>query len=112
MTDTGVAEFYETKRMNDDKDTHYIGMRHKTTGVPHGILRWVQSNGDIFAATFKDGKKHGLFRMVGRGYVCIKLYKNDVPIANLHFRSDFTETVRNGPKVHLFKSLQPTDFKL
>ena len=45
----------------------YQGMRHKTTGLPHGIVKLLNrstSGGNISEATFIDGKKFGYHRLV------------------------------------------------
>ena len=41
-----------------------VGMRHRKTKKPHGIVRGITTTGNITEATWVNGKTHGLIRNI------------------------------------------------
>ena len=56
----------------------FFGMRHRETGKPHGLVRFVNEIGTITECTYKLGESHGLqIHYFLSDKVWVSLYKND-----------------------------------
>jgi len=89
---------------------HY-GMRDKTTGLSHGIVRQVKPNGWVHESTFKEGKLHGLSRQIlGGSDVWVELFQNGQEKAEFSFKDNFKEIYRKDLNGYLDR-LKPADFK-
>ena len=64
------AEYAEWERY----EFECYGLRHKQTGLDHGVVRGVKSKW-ILEGTFKDGQAHGLFRTIEEDSIIINLWK-------------------------------------
>ena len=62
MIDDYKTEFVEWQK--DEDKVKIIGTRHKVSGEPNGIVRMIDSNGDVTECTMRDGLKHGLLRKI------------------------------------------------
>ena len=96
----------------DGNDT-YQGMRHKTTGLPHGIVKLLDlttSDGNIIEATYIDGKKYGYHRLVVSRAMEVNLTLHgdeEEELGQIFWDKDFTESYRVGDAVD---DLTPNDF--
>ena len=64
------------------------GMKHKVSGLRHGIVRWVMPGQWISEATYRNGERHGLMRDIYPKRVSISLFKYDGLRASLKFNCD------------------------
>ena len=94
----------------DEYGKKRFGMRHRSTGTRHGIVRVVEPNGNVYEATYKQGKMHGLYRWITENEIRLQLSFEGVGRALIHFSPDFKELARNDP-MGLFNGLQALDFK-
>ncbi len=76
-------------------------MKHKYTGLAHGIVKVVKPNEFIEEGTYKDGKVYGLVRTVFKDKVQVSLYGADYRLATFGFDDKFTETERVDPDGYL-----------
>lgn len=77
-------------------------MRHKISGLAHGVVRQVSMNGDIREFTCKHDTKdafayHGLCRWIWGNEVVVSLYKDDEEMASFRFDYNLDETERYDP---------------
>ena len=54
----------------------FFGMRHRVTGKPHGLVRFVRETGRIHECTCKLGELHGLSIYYSNDEVNVAMYKN------------------------------------
>ena len=72
----------------DSNDWCYIGMKLQDSGLEHGVVRVIQPhkpNQSISERTYRNGKIHGLNRMVSANSVKVSLYKEGVELAYFAF---------------------------
>ena len=89
----------------------WYGMRFKETKTLHGIIRVVGRHGRIEECTYRLGKKHGLHREIDNGIMYVKIFDNDISMAELEYDKDFVEIVRDDPE-NFFEGVTVYDFKL
>ena len=80
--------------------------------LQHGISRSDESNGIVIEASYKRGRKHGLFRATWFDICRVQLFKNDNVKAELYFKiegSILQETYRHD-SLGLLKKMNPSDF--
>jgi hypothetical protein len=78
---------------------NFVGMRHKTSGAKHGIVREIDTGKNtIKEASYKDGVRHGLYRMFRNGVCQIIFYKNEEKQAVLSYNMKFKEKMREDEK--------------
>ena len=86
-------------------------MRHKTSGLPHGIVRIYQPYfGSIVMRAYKQGKYHGLSLDVESHVVRVDLNRDGECISYFRFDKNFKEVFRNDPS-NLIDSVTPQRFK-
>ena len=58
----GESKYDEWNGMHDSHQGKFFGMRHRETGKPHGLVRFVPNEieGWIYECTYKLGERHGL----------------------------------------------------
>jgi hypothetical protein len=101
----------------EDQPNHYAGMRHKVTVRLHGIVRTCFPDGVIHEGTYKNGKRHGLFRWVGTDGMGIYLCSGQGIVATLHLGLDQDGGLkevpgsRGGSMKHLLDQLKMDDLK-
>lgn len=66
-----------------------LGMRHKTSGKRHGIVRVVENNGSIYEATYRQGKMYGFYRWITDGQIRLQISESGQGKALLHFNTEF-----------------------
>ena len=61
----------------------YYGMRHEISGKPHGPVRKIDPDGNVYEGCFKEGKAHGLSRDLNptRGEIALFVWQDNVPLA-------------------------------
>ena len=75
FTDLAVARYVGWR---SDKLSPFLGMRHKTTGNEHGVVRALFTDGgNIGEATCKDGACHGLNRWIGKDKVRVQQIRDN-----------------------------------
>ena len=80
---TSIQNWEETKRANCWRNETVLkleGFRHRN-GKKWGYVRWVNEFMRIEEATFKDGKRHGLWRQIENGMTKIKLFNDGLMVA-------------------------------
>ena len=74
-------------------------MRHRETGLPHGIVRFVNEDGLIAEGSHKHGTRHGLQMLYWHASkVYVSLYKEGSCQARFDFDSNFKEINRGNNK--------------
>lgn len=112
MIDFKKSEFLHWEQVFEGWLKHvYVGMRQRLSNTKHGIVREVDSFGNLHEETWKDGKRHGLSREITPAYVFIRLWQDGEKRAELPFDHSFKEMGRED-KDRLFEHLQPADFKV
>lgn len=94
----------------DDQGYEYAGMKDKETGLEHGVVRVVKPNEWMAERTYRNGRIHGLNRLVSENSVRITLYKDGDVMAYFAFGPDLAETERGGPSAHLLAPIKPQLF--
>ena len=84
-------------------------MRHRVTGAVHGMVRAIKPDEWIGEGTWKEGKKHGLRRVVFDDRVVVALWKDSVQVARFEYDHKMEETERNDP-FGLLNELSPGFF--
>ena len=93
----GETEYAEWDGEHNGDKGKFFGMRHRETGKPHGLIRFVRENGWIYECTYKLGERHGLqIYYYSSDKVNVWLYKNDSLQARFSFDRNFKETGRDG----------------
>ena len=101
----------------EDKPNRIAGMRHKVTVRPHGVVRTCFPDGVIHEGTYKNGKRHGLFRWIGPDGMGIYLCNQGI-IATLHIGLDQDGELkevkgsRGGPHSTMLDILKVEDMKI
>ena len=85
---------YQCYGMIKDDETSTGG----TDEIPHGWVRKLLPNGEIYEQTFCNGRDHGLIRNVYRGAVDFSVYDQGDCIATLTISKDRKETQRWDPR--------------
>ena len=97
----GNGEYAEWDDFASDQPVKCFGMRHKASGLRHGIVREVHPNGYIEEASFKEGKNCGLVRYVDKESVAVGLWKDGHQLARFDFNQGkyfrFQEIYREDP---------------
>ena len=84
---------------------------HNPYGKPYGVVRSISKQGNIVEASYKNGKAHGLMRLVDDTRVAVELYQENKLLAFFNFYQDFEETGRGGNQSDLLEFLTPEVFK-
>ena len=71
-------------------------MRHRLTGMAHGIVRKSWTGQGLQECTFWFGRKHGLSISYLEGEVLAVLFQNGKHIASLRFDRNFSQLARKG----------------
>lgn len=79
----------------------FSGLKHKYTGLAHGIVKVIKPDEFIEEGTYKDGKVYGLVRTVFRDKVQISLFGADYRLATFGFDRKFNEVERVDPDGYL-----------
>ena len=108
LIDNSVVAYRE---WDNQFGTKYHGLRHRETGLKHGLVQWNLPNGSIFQGSYKFGRRHGLYIVIQADQVNIGLYRDHDLVAQLSFDTNFNELKRTGKEVHLIDDLHPADFK-
>lgn len=95
---TPMVDLENVKFMKwEDKPNVHIGTRHKVTTRPHGIVRTCFPDGVIHEGTYKNGKRHGLFRWIGADGMGIYLCNQGI-VATMHIGLDNDGNVKEVPQ--------------
>ena len=86
----------------------YRGMRHKSSGRPHGIVKVRRASGGVLEGAYNDGTRFGLFRWTFENIVSVELYDYDRCVASVQFDASRIETGRKDPEILLRSSFLDT----
>ena len=95
---------YETWFARGDK---IVGMRHRETELPHGIVRIVEECGRTFIGTQKQGVWHGLGIQLSGNDITVGVQKDGEEMSSFTFDRKFIELRRQGS---LLDHLSPEHF--
>ena len=74
------------------------GLIHRQTSRMYGMVRSINLHNWIEEQTYKNGRSHGISRIVYKDHVRIALNQDGFAVASFCFDASFTETERVDPK--------------
>ena len=75
-----------------------------------GVVRVIKPNDWVAERTYRDGRIHGLNRLVGKDQVRVSLFKDGQEIAYFVFGRNLVESDRGGSHAHLLDQIKPEMF--
>ena len=100
------VQIYEDE-MWSQQTFKYYGMRHEISGQPHGPVRKIDPDGNVYEGCYKAGRAHGLSRDLQpqRGEIALFVWQDNVPLAQKYFGNGLGQVSESGENQFLLNNV-------